>query len=258
VTLAIAFLALLDSYDRAAEKVRFPQDSSLREWSRKSEGHRKVIDMITDRKQWAKAFQTVDLKLGLAPADPDVRITIEDTDDKRPACSAGKDGRGFVRFNMRLLVPYQDKLDEIERDKAAGKKMRFIVPPMRLDAVIPHELAHVICGGFEESWMSEGIASYVGDDDVIFYMFNHRGSRVDTLDRVVPEDDAYARGMVFFLWLEKERGADGVRAFARRIVRDGILPSRAAADACGIPWEKVVLREKTWSDEYIAKYKNNP
>ncbi len=256
--LAIALLALLDQYDRAAEKVRLPDDEVLRRWSSKSEAHRKIINIISNRNSWAKAFEIVDRKLGMLPSNPDIGVSIEDTEDKRPACSSGKEGRGVVRFNMRQLAPYQEKLDELDLQEKGGRGVKWIMPPMRMDAIIPHELTHVVTGGFEDLWLAEGLASYTAADEVVFYMFNNRKSRVDTLERVVPEADAYARGMAFLLWLEKESGAEGVRTFARRVSRDRIAPSRAAADVAGQEWEKLVLVEKTWSAEYIAQFKPTP
>jgi hypothetical protein len=258
VMFAIALLALLDQYDRAAEKVRLPDDEVLRRWSAKSEAHRKIISMISDRKNWAKAFEIVDQKLGMLPSNPDIGVSVEDTDDKRPACSSGKEGRGTVRFNMRQLAPYQEKLDELEVLEKGGKGVKWIMPPMRMEAIIPHELTHVVTGGFEDLWLAEGLASYTAADDVVFYMFNHRKSRVDTLERVVPEADAYARGMAFLLWLEKTSGAEGVRTFARKVSREAVSPSRAAAEIAGQDWERIVLVEKTWSAEYIAQFKPAP
>lgn len=258
VVFAIALVALLDQYDRAAEKVRFPDDEVLRQWSSKSESHRKVINMISDRRSWAKAFEIVDHRLGMLPANPDIGVSIEDSEDNHPACSTGKEGKGVVRFNMRHLAAYQERLDEIANQEKGGKGMRWIIPPMRMEAIIPHELTHVVTGGFEELWLAEGLASYAASDEVVFYMFNLRKSRVDTLGRLVPEADAYARGMSFLLWLEKEHGADGVRTFARRVSREGVAPSRAAAEVAGQPWETIVLIEKTWSAEYIAQFRPSP
>ena len=256
--IVLALLAALDPYDRAAEKVQFPDDEALRQWSMKSEAHRKLILVISDRRAWARAFEIVDQRLGLFPANPEIRVTIEDSDDKRPACSAGKEGRGIVRFNMRHLAAYQEKIDEFDREKKAGKAVKWVVPPMRLEAVIPHELTHLVCGGAEDLWVAEGLASYAASDDYVFYKFNHSKSRVDTLDRVVPEDDSYARGMSFLQWLEMERGADAVRSFAKKVSREGVPPSKAAADVAGQPWEKLVLIEKTWSAEHIAQFKTVP
>ena len=256
--LALFVLALLDQYDAASEKVRFPDDEVLREWSSRGEAHRKVIRMITDRTAWAKAFELVDHKLGMLPPKPEIGVSIEESEDPRPACSTGKEGRGIVRFNMRHLAQYQAKLDELAILEKEGKVARWIVPPMKMEAIIPHELTHVVTGGFEDLWVAEGLASYVASDDVVFYMFNQRKSRVDTLERLVPEADAYARGMAFFLWLEKEQGADGVRSFARKVSRERYTPARATSEIAGQAWESIVPVEKTWSAGYIAQFKPSP
>ena len=258
VLFALALLALPDQYDRAAEKVRFPDDEVLRQWSAKSDAHRKVVALISDRSHWARAFQAVDEKLGLLPANPEIRVTLEETDDKRPACSSGKDGRGIVRFNLRQLVPYQEKLDEVAEIEKSGRKVRWAVPPTRMEGVIPHEVAHVVCGGFQDLWVAEGLASFAAGEDVAFYQFNLRKGRIDSLDRGVTEDDSYARGLSFLRWLEKDHGADAVRAFARKVSREGVAPSRAAADISGLAWEKVVVQEKAWALEYIAGFKPSP
>lgn len=257
--LAFALLALLDAYDTAAEKVRFPDGETQRQLSKPGASHRKVVNLVTDRGEWAKAFRTIHDRLGLLPAAPDIQVVIEDTDDKRPASGVGKDGRGTIRFNMRLLGPYQQKLDDFELARQSGKAVKWVVPPSRLDAIVTHELTHVVCGVMAEDWLTEGIASYTAGEEALFYEFNHRGSKVETLDRSVGETDAYARGMAFFRWMEKEFGQDKVRDFARRVSSgSGEKPGPAAAEVTGTTWDKLLLREQAWSAEYVAKFKTKP
>jgi len=258
VATVVLLLALLDQYDRAAERIRIPESDVLAKWSDRSEAHRKLVEMISNRRNWSLAFEAIDHRLGIVPADPEIIVSIEDSDEARPACSSGKLGKGVIRFNMRILSEYQRRLDEIEREKKAGKQFKFLVPPMKMDGVIAHELTHVVCGGPTDFWIAEGLACYVAADDVVFYHYNHRKLRVDTLDHLVPEEDAYARGMAFFLWLEKEKGAAGVHDFTRWVVVKNSPPPAAAASVTGEPWEDLILKERNWSAEYISKFKSSP
>ena len=163
----LAFLSCFDQYDAAAERVRFPDGETQRQFSKAGAAHRKVVNLVTDRQEWAKAFRTIHDMIGLLPTEIDIQVVIEETDDKRPACGQGKDGRGTIKFNMRQLGPYQQRLDEFELLRQGGSGVRLILPPSRIDAMITHELTHVICGGFEELWLTEGIASYTAGDEAI-------------------------------------------------------------------------------------------
>ena len=259
MALALALLALLDQYDTAAEKVRFPDGETQRQLSKPGAAHRKVVNLVTDRGEWAKAFRTIHDRLGLLPAEPDIQVVIEDTDDKRPASGVGKEGRGTIRFNMRLLGPYQQKLDDFELARQSGKAVKWVVPPSRLDALVTHELTHVVCGVMAEEWLTEGLATYTAAEESLLYEFNHRGSKVDRLDRPVGETDAYARGLSFFRWMEKDFGPEKVRAFARRVSSgSGERPGPVAAEVTGTPWEKLLLQEQAWSAEYVASFKKKP
>ncbi|HXX94438.1 MAG TPA: hypothetical protein VEN81_12450 [Planctomycetota bacterium] len=251
----LALLACLDEFEDAAEKVKFPADEVLAQWSKKGEVHQKLVRTITDRKEWAKAFETVQKKLGIGPGKVDIDVLLFESDGQQLAQSKGTCGFGVVWFNMKLLVPTQKKMDEIDLEMKEGKLAAWIIPPRRLDAVITHELTHVMTGGDNERWVAEGLATYAAADDSFLYEFNRRGGRVDTLDRPLSEDDAYSRGLSFFRWMEKQHGADTVKKVAFRLSTGLEKTGVVVADILEAPWEQVLLREKAWSTEYLATFK---
>jgi len=258
--IGVAFLLLVcDQYDVIASKVRFPDGETQRQASKPSEAHRKVVNLITERTNWARAFRTIHERLGILPTDVDIQVLLEETDETRPASGAGKDGHGTVRFNMKLLGPFQQRLDEYDLQRMSGKRIKLLVPPSRLDTIVTHELTHIVCGAFEDAWLTEGLASYAAGEDVLMHDFNHRGAKVEALDHKLDRTDAYARGLSFFRWMEKEFGSEKVRAFAGRVarVRDG-KPAPVAAEVLGLSWDQLLPREKAWSAEYIATFKNSP
>jgi hypothetical protein len=255
---AIALLALLDQFDEAAEKVRFPADEVLQQWSGKSDTHRKLIKRISDRKEWAAAFQTIQGKLGLLPADVDIQVALDEADNGKFAWSRGKDGHGTVWFNMKLLAPHQKKLDDVDLEIQSGRLAPWIIPPQRLDSVTIHELTHVVCGGNEELWLSEGLATYAAGDESFLYTFNRRAGRVDAVSGSLSNADAYPRGMSFFRWMEQSHGSGKLKEFVGRVAGGREKPGPAAEEVLGLPWEQILLREKAWSTEYLAKFKTSP
>lgn len=259
MTWALALAVLLqEKYDKAAERVLFPEDEVLRAWSSRGEIERRLIGQITDRKVWAAAFRQIDEKLGLFSETSEVKVALEESSEDRPARGGGRRGRGGVRFNMRKLVDYFGKLEELSRLEREGKRVRWQVPPVKFETMVTHELVHVFCGSYAEKWLTEGVACYVAGDTSFLYAFQLRGGRVDGLDKMVPDEEAYPRGMAFFAWMEAEWGKDKVREFVDRVTHQGEAAADAAAAVTGRPWPRLVLEEKAWSAAYVAKFKAPP
>jgi hypothetical protein len=255
--LAIALLACLDQFDEAAAKVRLPADEVQQQWSGKSDTHRKLIKLITDRKEWAKSFQTIHGKLGILPTNVDIQVVIDEADNGRFAWSRGRDGQGTVSFNMKLLPPHQKRMDDVDSEIQAGRLAPWIIPPQRLESVVTHELAHVVCGGIGDPWLAEGLATYAAGDESFFYNFTRRAGKVDVVNGTLSLLDAYPRGMAFFRWMEQEHGSAKLKEFVGRVAGGREKPGTAAEEVLGRPWEQILLREKTWSTEYIAKFKTS-
>jgi len=253
--LLLALLAFVDEFEEAAAKVKFPSDEVQREWSMKSETHRKAVNMATDRSRWSRAFEAIQKKLSLGPGKVDIDVVFHDSDELRLADSKGAFGFGTVRFNMKVLVPHLKRMDEIEAERKAGKLASTIVPGQHLDGLITHELTHVLAGPSDQLWVAEGMATYAGGEEYFLYLFNGRGGRVDGIDRAMVEADVYPRGLLFFRWMEKTQGADKVRGFAVRAASGNEKTKVFAADVLGLTWEQIVAREKTWSAEYLTGFK---
>lgn len=251
----LAALATQDRHDTAAERVVFPDEEALQSWRRRGDREKRLVALLTERKHWAAAFREIDEKLGLFSDESRVRVMIEDLDETWPAQGGGRNGKGAVRFNMRKLVEYQKKEDEHLRLVASGKKLKVIVPPTRLETILTHELVHVFCGTLPENWLTEGMACWAAGDTALFYGFNHRGARVEPLDRAVPAEDAYARGMLFFAWLEEQHGRGKVRELVARVREKSEAGGAAAAAVIGREWASLLPEEKTWSEKHLAKFK---
>jgi hypothetical protein len=252
---ALALMAFLDEFDDAADKVKFPSDEVLTQWAKKGDVQQKLVRTLTDPKGWAQAFEAIQKKLGIGPGKVDIDVVFVEADGLRLAESKGSCGFGIIRFNMKRLVPYQKKMDDVDREMKAGKLAAWIIPPRRIDTVIAHELTHVMAGGGDALWVAEGLATYAAADDSFLYEFNQRGGRVDSLDRPVSEDDAYSRGLSFFRWVEKEHGPEQVRKIAFRIATGVEKTDAVAADVLGKSWDQILLREKAWSAEYLSTFK---
>lgn len=253
--LLLAAVPAQDKYGKAVERMLFPEESVLTELAGRSEVHQRLVLLLADPGIWARMFRVIDEKLGLFTEKCDIQVLIEENDEPQPARGTGKGGRGAVKFNLNRLVEYQKKVDEYQREKAAGKIVRWIIPPVKLEVIIVHEMAHVFCGTYEEKWLTEGAACYVGDDTSVLYAFNNRGARVEGLDQAVPDEDSYARGMAFFRWMEATCGGEKLRDFLKRLSQKGEKYREAAEAVTGLSWDRIVADEKTWSAAWLEKFK---
>jgi hypothetical protein len=132
--------------------------------------------------------------------------------------------------------------------------MVFRVPPAKLERFVPHELCHVLQKQRKveaPEWFEEGLAQWVGEDPNVLTGFAIAGKKVDVVDAATSDpDDVYARGHLFFLWLDS-RGA------LKKAVRAAFFESapwkKALEDATGLPWDKLIAAEREWSAVEAAK-----
>jgi hypothetical protein len=252
ITLLLLLLAPKDRYEEASEKVRFPAAEKLVEWAEKGDLHRRILIEFTDRKKYAAGLRRIEEKMGVFRAELDIEVEFEETDDRRPARAGGKEGKGRIYYNLKRLAEYQRKADDFEAERRAGHNLVWVVPPPTSAGIIAHELTHVICGTFEEKWLTEGIACWVADDHTPLQSFNHRKGKIESLDLPVSEDDAYPRGLLFFLWMEQRWNRDMVRKFVGRVAAQGSHKD-ALFDATGNTWARMAGEEQGWSQEYCKK-----
>ena len=209
---------------------------------------RRVLELLTSPDRWAAGFRTVEGKIGAFSDATALEVTF-DFDGREFAKMAGDTK---LRFNLGKLEEYQKKLDALERQRKdlakQGKKMVFRLPPAKLERFIPHELCHVLQKQRKveaPEWFVEGLAQWVGDDPNVLIGFGLAGKKVDGIESALADpDDVYARGHLFFMWLES-RGA--LRKAARAAFFEAVPWKKALEDATGLAWDKLVPAERDWS-----------
>ncbi len=256
--LILAAGAPADRYDEAAERIRFPAADRLIEWASKGDAHRKLLVEFTDRKKFSAGFRMIEEKLGIFLPEVDVEVMFEESDDRRPARAGGKDGKGRIFFNLSRLVENERRLEDFEAQRRAGRNMVWLVPPTSYDVVVAHELVHVVCGTFQERWITEGLACWVAGDTASLHAFGHRKGTVESIDIPVTEDDAYPRGLLFFLWIEQRWNRPMVRAFIDRVRSRSESPGEALFALSGNTWARMSDEEQGWSKAYVARLKKAP
>jgi len=215
---------------------------------------RRVVEMLTAPERWTAAFRTVEEKIG-AFADT---TAVEVTFDYEGREFAKMSGDTKIRFNLAKLEDYRKKLDALERQRQdlakQGKKMVFRLPPAKLERFVPHELCHVLQKQRKvdaPEWFEEGLAQWVGEDFNVLTGFAIAGKKVDVVDAATSDpDDVYARGHLFFLWLDS-RGA--LKKAVRATFFDSAPWKKALEDATGLPWEKLTAAEREWSAAEVVK-----
>ena len=128
---------------------------------------------------------------------------------------------------------------------------------MRFERIVYHELTHVFQRGVDApDWFNEGMAQLVSGDMNALCAFVEQGRVVDSIERGLAEtNDIYARGHIFWKWLDS-RGA------AREVARAAVLDRRpwqeALESALHIPWPMIVRTEREWSEREAEKLKPDP
>ena len=247
---ALAFALLgFGCSDRPSGRVSFEKTSPAT-----AEG-RRVVEQLTRTDLWTEGFRAVDEKIGPFPAGLTVRVSFDGEGEEFGQGSA-TGNEGLVRFNLPKLEEYQRKVDELERQKktleAEGKKPVFRVPPARLDRMIRHELTHVLQAGVDApDWFREGMAVWVSDDPNTLLAFASAGKKVESIEMILPaRTDAYARGHLFWKWLDTKGAA---RKAARAAVLDRVPWKRAIEESTGLAWETIVIEERPWSAGAMTK-----
>jgi hypothetical protein len=221
-----------------------------------SDEARKVVDLLTGADRWVAGFRRVEEKIG--PFSDATAVEVAFDYDGREFAKMAGDTK--IRFNLAKLEEYQKKLDALERQRqelaGQGKRMVFRLPPAKIERFIPHELCHVLQKQRKveaPEWFDEGLAQWVGDDPNVLVGFGLAGKKVDAIDAPLAEpDDVYARGHLFFLWLDS-KGA--LRKAVRAAFFEGAPWKKALEEATGLAWDKIVPAEREWSAREAEKLK---
>ncbi len=252
-TLALAVLLQQEIPARYVEAAKGIELPDLAPWREKSPQHAKAADVIGDRANWARGLKAIDDRLGLFADKPKIRVAVEESDEPRPAKGAGRRGEGEVRFNMRRVVEYIRKVEELERLREYGKEVKYRVPPTPLPVLIHHELAHCFAGSYDELWLTEGLAAYAATETAHLWDFQNRKAAVEALDAVA-ERDAYARGYCALAWIAEKHGHEKLKAFVARVTGDRTAVRKAFEDATGKPWAESLAAERDWAREYLKSF----
>lgn len=245
---ALAPQAAQERVKKLASQVRFaPPEASTDE-------ARRVVEMLTAPERWAAAFRTVEEKIGAFADATAVEVTF-DYDGREFAKMAGDTK---IRFNLPKLEDYRRKLDALERQRQElakqGKRMVFRLPPAKPERFIPHELCHVLQKQRRvdaPEWFEEGLAQWVGEDPNVLTGFALAGKKVDVVEVATSDpDDVYARGHLFFLWLDS-RGA--LKKAVRAVFFESTPWKKALEDATGLGWDKLAAAEREWSAAEVVK-----
>lgn len=240
-------------FERAAEGVALPSAESQAEWRDRSEQHARVVEIVADRQNWVEGLKRIEQKLGFFDEELTVAVTLDEWDSTQAALGGGRDGDGAIKFNMKTLAAYQHRIDEFEALQKEGP-LKIYVPPTQIKRTVWHELTHVYQDELESpEWFREGMACLVEQNESVLRWFAYEKREVKPLDEEPAKDEVYARGWLFWLWLEEEAGAEGVRQIARATCADGMKWRDAVEATLEMKWNDVIKAEREWSVEHVAK-----
>lgn len=250
----LILLALqLTRFERAAEGVTLPAAESQAEWRDRSEQHARVVEIVADRQNWVEGFKRIEQKLGFFREDLKIAVTLEEWDSSQAALGGGDDGEGNIKFNMKTLAAYQHRIDEFEALQKQGP-LKIYVPPTQIKRTVWHELTHVYQDNLESpEWFREGMACLVEGNESVLRWFAYENRAVKALGEEPAKDEVYARGWLFWLWLEEQAGAAGVKQIAKAACGGEMKWSDAVAATLEMKWEAVLEAEREWSAEHVGQ-----
>ena len=235
--------------NRFFERIRFEKPEVS------GEAGDRVLGVLLKKEHWVGAYRTLEERFGKFPDDLVLSVDFR-LEGERLGSARCEGSKGEVRFNLPRLIEGQKKLDELERirkdARAQGKVLVVTVPGLKFDRIIYHEMTHILQRNYEApGWFIEGMAEYVGEDENTICSMAMSGRRVKDVDDPVAERiDTYARGHLFWNWLD-ERGA------AKKAIELSIIQRRpwkdAIVESTGIPWSVIVPSERDWSIREVER-----
>lgn len=214
-----------------------------------SDEGRKVVETLLKKEHWLAAYKAIENLLG--PMSDDYALSVDfSLEGKEAGWGGGTADSGRIRFNLKLLTEVQKSTDalyeQIREAEGRGKTVTFKVPPVRIPRLVYHELTHIFQrGNAAPAWFMEGMAQLVSDDPSNIAAFLNEGKKVKSIEEVgADRNDAYARGHLFWKWLDS-------RGVARKVANISIIQRKswrdALEEATGSPWAVLVLTEREWS-----------
>ncbi len=249
--LLLAVLAPQERAERLFERVTFGEAKP------EGEPGERVLASLKSRENWLAAVRAIESRLGPLRENQPIRVTF-DYDGEDAARTATIDGEGRIRFNLQKLEELQKRADDLERRKRElakeGKRLRFKVPPPRLDRLLWHELTHVFHGELDApDWFTEGLAQWLSEDMNNLHAFATFGPAVEEIDGGAEEKLViYARGHLFWSWVESK---GGVKPAVQAIVAERGPWKTSMEKVLGLSWEELRKAEREWSTKEVARLK---
>jgi hypothetical protein len=216
---------------------------------------RRVADVLLRKDHWVGAYRQLADKYGKFPDDLEVTVDFAFNGEEL-ARASGRGTRGTISFNLKKMADAQKKIDqfEVKRKEAesAGRQMVFKVPPVKFDRVIYHELTHVLQQGYDAPlWFLEGMAQLSGDDPNAICGFAVEKKNVRDIDAALTDrNDTYARGHLFWKWLETR---DAVQKLVELTIFQRRPWKESIEEATNRSWASVVATEREWSEKEVEK-----
>ncbi len=251
-TAGLLLLAVLAPQDRAE---RFFDRVSFGDARPEGEPGERVLASLKSRENWVAAARAIESRLGPLPEKLSVQVSF-DYDGDDAARTATIDGVGRMRFNLKKLEELQVRADDLERQKRElakeGKRLRFKVPPARLDRLLWHELTHVFHGELDApDWFTEGLATWLSEDLNNLHAFAAFGPEVGEIEGAVGDKmTVYARGHLFWSWVASR---DGVKRAVQAVVVDRGPWKASLEKVLALDWAGILKAEREWSAKEVAK-----
>jgi hypothetical protein len=262
VMLAALLAQSADDHPRAvAGRIQFPSADDVKSWTDKGPEYATVLKAVLAKETWGAAVKFLEENLAPFSDDWTIAVSLGEWEGDHPA-HGERDGKAAViKFNMKKLGAYERKMIDFRKQdedlRKNGKRIEWKVPPLKYDRLIPHELVHVLQGGFASpDWFHEGLASWAGDDMNYVKAFLYKAESVQDVEaKLGTDDDVYGRGQIFMKWLEQKLGRAAFKTLAKSTFIDGGAVKPALEKLLKIDWDRIKADELAWAKTYSTQQK---
>lgn len=242
-------------YKRAvSEGLQLPSKEILEAAAAKDRFYKRAIEFVRWKEHWIRALRTMDEATGLFQGNFKIRVTFEATEVGELARGFGQNGTGGVRIDLDKLAGYLKRVEEFEKAKKQGG-VKVLLPPLKLESILTHELTHCFQNHLMTPWVAEGMACFATGDPYFYYYYNYLCSKVSPVEQTTTEKNLhYSRGMAFFDYFRHTFGVEKVKEFIRRLV-DKTELKEAAEKVSGKSWQELSRDEVKWTEKGLQKYR---
>lgn len=234
-------------YRIAAKKIKINVDVDVEKTYKKNKQFESIKNLFGDAEFWAPLLRRIDESIGLYSKDGiDIEVIFQSKLDTEHSFAGAIGGGGKIKINSPTIINTSKMqiASLLQHEMVHNYQTNLLLKVVKRDKS-PDDKESV-----DLSWLVEGMASYVANED--FTLSFLKRTKLEELGlKLADYKHSYGRGLLFFKYLEKHYGKKGVKMVCQLICDDSIHPQQAIEKVTRRQWETFKKDELQWSSKYF-------